>query len=333
MSNFELMIGDCSKILETFKPNSINAVCTSIPFWQQRTYESGLGREATRSEWSKGIVDIFEKIMAVLHPTGTAFVVVGETWTTKRSADIEISEVSLQAPYLAEDLRAFGWLVKSMVVIEYVNRTPQSQKNRPIQIHDYGILLAKSKNYFWDYVSSKDKGVTHDVLLKSVWSGTVEKAYVAPGQKTPHGSVYPTWIPRKFLSAAISLKGICPECKSPWTPIVSKPSGGSIGKSWNDHSSDETRGNKKTGSSQGYKPPVIEGWSKPCSCGSKTISRPTVLDPFTGTSTTGVAALDLNANYIGIDVDPESIKTSKYRLTERLETNKPMGITEQSSMF
>ena len=45
-----------------------------------------------------------------------------------------------------------------------------------------------------------------------------------------------------------------------------------------------------------------------------------VLDPFCGSSTTGVACKILNRNYIGIDIQPEFVELSKERLSHANET-------------
>jgi site-specific DNA-methyltransferase (adenine-specific) len=44
-----------------------------------------------------------------------------------------------------------------------------------------------------------------------------------------------------------------------------------------------------------------------------------VLDPFIGSGTTGVAALKLNRNFIGIEINPQYIKLAKERLKPWLE--------------
>ena len=42
----------------------------------------------------------------------------------------------------------------------------------------------------------------------------------------------------------------------------------------------------------------------------------TVLDPFVGSGTTSVAAIQLGRNYIGIDINPEYVETSRARVSE-----------------
>ena len=44
----------------------------------------------------------------------------------------------------------------------------------------------------------------------------------------------------------------------------------------------------------------------------------TVLDPFMGSGTTGVACKNLNRNFIGIELDPEYFKIAEKRINENL---------------
>jgi DNA modification methylase len=39
-----------------------------------------------------------------------------------------------------------------------------------------------------------------------------------------------------------------------------------------------------------------------------------VLDPFSGSGTTGLAALELNCSYLGFEIDPEQVEASNIRL-------------------
>ena len=43
-----------------------------------------------------------------------------------------------------------------------------------------------------------------------------------------------------------------------------------------------------------------------------------MLDPFCGSSTTGVAAVSLNRKYVGIDLEDDYLMTSKKRLEESI---------------
>src|SRR6185503_5070572 len=49
-----------------------------------------------------------------------------------------------------------------------------------------------------------------------------------------------------------------------------------------------------------------------------------VLDPFSGSGTTGIAALRLGCSYIGFEIDPEQVAASNTRLNEIAGTDLPL---------
>jgi site-specific DNA-methyltransferase (adenine-specific) len=57
------------------------------------------------------------------------------------------------------------------------------------------------------------------------------------------------------------------------------------------------------------------GWRPSCECGAETMPC-TVLDPFSGSGTTGLVAVANRSNYIGIELNPEYAAMSRRRLEE-----------------
>lgn len=49
-----------------------------------------------------------------------------------------------------------------------------------------------------------------------------------------------------------------------------------------------------------------------------------VLDPFSGSGTTGIAARRLGCSYIGFEIDPEQVEASNARLRTVIETDAPL---------
>jgi DNA modification methylase len=321
--------------LSTLPSGSAHALCTSVPYWRQRAYKGkgAYGQEVTREEWAENQVAVFHEARRVLRDDATAFVVVGEITTTRITDNLMPGEVSLQGPWLAERFRDDGWHVKSLVIIEFTNRPPRERLWGPVQAHEYGILLSKSeKNFFWDHLSSRERGVAHDRLLRSVWTGQVQAAWQSKRSKFKHGSTYPKWIVERYLAGAVSQGGVCANCGAPRRPIIQEARGGSKGKgSWHPHKNDAVHGNAKTVSSAGYEPAKITGWLQGCDCGAAD-ARPLVLDPYAGTSTTGVVAMTKDCDYWGCDIDRRCIAASTERLEEHAETLKtPLFDSEKAA--
>jgi hypothetical protein len=67
----------------------------------------------------------------------------------------------------------------------------------------------------------------------------------------------------------------------------------------------------------GFITPVqTTGWSPTCTCPNNLPIPAIVLDPFGGSSATGVACKLRNRNYIGIELNPEYCKLGEQRVRE-----------------
>jgi DNA modification methylase len=54
----------------------------------------------------------------------------------------------------------------------------------------------------------------------------------------------------------------------------------------------------------------------------------TILDPFMGSGTTGVACVNLNRNFIGIEIDEGYFKIAEKRINEAKQQTKLSGVLE-----
>lgn len=317
------------------------------------------GAEETPELWATNQCRVFREIKRVLRDDGVAWLINGDGYWSARSFagpghsaggafkrrhdnageavgkrlqkhhELKNGDLEFQIGYLIPRLRSDGWYLRAVVILQFENPTPESVSNRPVLSHQYALMLTKRqgsitksnpKGYFWDKVTSRESGVAHDRLMRTVWSGPVDHGYecVINGKTWRHTSIFPRWIPKKCLSGTISEEGCCPQCGVQWVPVYTKGKGGSTGEGWHDHDRDEIHGNAKKKSSKGYVPPSIKSWKPGCKCGQPAVpSR--VLDPYTGSSTTGVEALSKGADFVGIDNDSRAITVSKIRLAEHEE--------------
>jgi DNA modification methylase len=160
------------------------------------------------------------------------------------------------------------------------------------------------------------------VNKRSVWTVTT-----APYPEA-HFATYPPDLIKPGILAGTSAKGCCAECGAPWERIVKK-SGGTTGKSWHNHENDLVVGQSGGKASQAgfetdYRVETL-GWQPTCKCadirysGRGAIKQPssiipcTVLDPFAGSGTTGMVALELGRKAILIELNPAYCKLIERR--------------------
>lgn len=168
---------------------------------------------------------------------------------------------------------------------------------------------------------------------RSVWTTSLY------GYKEAHFATYPPSLITPCVLAGTSARGCCPKCGAPWKRIVKKEN--PIICSWAPGSRKrhlESKG--RHGATSAFNTDTIfeskaVGWEPTCGCGEDPIPC-TVLDPFSGSGTTGEVALKHNRSYIGIDLVPEYIKLQKKRFAPIMGTcseGKQETIPEDKDIF
>ena len=132
--------------------------------------------------------------------------------------------------------------------------------------------------------------------------------------KESHFAAWPTKLVEPMIRLGTSDYGVCPQCATPWTRnLVKEPVPADIQQQFEAARVATTRDTGRTdGHTQrkpNYRRKVLgEGWLPGCSCEQNEPVPATVLDPFAGSSRTGVVAQRLGRNYIGIDANPSYCK-------------------------
>jgi len=206
-------------------------------------------------------------------------------------------------------------------------KTPPAKVfDRPTRAIEYVFMFSKKDKYFYDYYAIMDDSETRkgtsrkfrgnnqegtfrndDTRVyedtgkrnkRSVWSVPVA-SYTSPTQKHGrHFAIFPPKLIEPCVLSSTSEYGCCVECKTPYFRKVKKV------KTLDDNS-------------KGYLTDIVhDKWEKKCKCKTKEVEECLILDPFCGTSTTGIVALGRNRNYIGIDINEEYLDISKERLEE-----------------
>lgn len=165
---------------------------------------------------------------------------------------------------------------------------------------------------------------------RSVWTVN-PKPY-----KGSHFAVWPPDLVRPMILAGTSAHGVCSKCGAPWTRVLEdnhQPNAYGAGGGPKAEQSEADRlaggvgrmdgGRRATsGSSFNNNPakrppsPQTTGWQPSCDCVDAQIIPATVLDPFSGSATTGMVALQEGRNYIGLDLNPDYLPLAEARVQD-----------------
>lgn len=141
-----------------------------------------LGLEETPEEYIEKLVDIFHEVRRVLSDDGTAWLNLGDTYSSggrgsyddqmisrtsgvaNRSAGIGRNTPSWAKPKdllgipwrVALALQQDGWWLRSDIIWSKPNPMPESVRDRPTKSHEYIFLLTKSAKYYYDYMAIMD---------------------------------------------------------------------------------------------------------------------------------------------------------------------------------
>ena len=243
-------------------------------------------------------------------------------------------------------LQADGWYVRSIIVWHKPAPMPESCTDRPTSAWEPIALMSKRQDYFWDADAINEQGTAEAGTVagyagysaraaaigrvacgneadgavafnsgtrnaRNVWR-IASEPWSDPGG-VDHFAAFPTEIPRRFVKAGTSEKGCCPKCLNPWERVVERTAM-VLDRSVRTHDKGQTRT-----SGTMVSPPTCKttGWRPTCDHGLDPIPC-TVLDPFSGTGSTGVAACQLGRNYIGCELFESYAEMSKRRIEQAL---------------
>jgi hypothetical protein len=138
--------------------------------------------------------------------------------------------------------------------------------------------------------------------------------------KGSHFAAYPIRLVEPLILAGTSEKGVCPHCGAPWVRVAKKESyitRPTIG-------SDDQKQKLNPGNAQGLErtgghvAQITEtiDWQPSCNCTNNIPVPAAILDPFSGSSATGVACKLHNRDYIGIELNPEYCELGRKRIRE-----------------
>lgn len=305
MLTAKVLVGDNRETLKRLPDKSVQTVVTSPPYWGLRDYgvENQIGLEHSPSAFIEELCLVFDEVCRVLKDDGTLWVNLGDSYASKHATGTTDGETGWKHGDLSKDYQARaggagkdGLKVKDIVGIPWRFAFAMQERgwylrqdiiwHKPNPMPE-SVTDRCTKAHEYIFLLTKNANYYFDHIAIKEAANTEPKArdknaegyqadYVGGERFSPGERVY----------GADGLRNK----RSVWSVTTSR---------------------YKDAHFATYPPELI----LPCIlAGSK--DNDLVLDPFSGSGTTGEVALKHNRNYIGLELNPEYAKLSEKRLTE-----------------
>lgn len=167
-----------------------------------------IGLETTPEEYVQRMVEVFREVRRVLHPTGSLWLNLGDSYASggrgtsehhtekmgqktgaaqalgpKRAPEGLKSKDLVGIPWrVAFALQADGWWLRVDCIWSKPNPMPESVTDRPTKSHEYMFLLAKSERYFYDAEACAEPAQTWKGAAGTFKRNNSKRQQVIPGQ-------------------------------------------------------------------------------------------------------------------------------------------------------
>lgn len=237
------------------------------------------------------------------------------------------------------------------------NPMPESVTDRPTKAHEYLFLLTKNEQYFYDAAAIKEAlehptakgtyGSKHQHAQNNQYShsgrdfdmaelgGRNKRSVWNVNTKPYRGAHFATWpedLVEPMILAGTGGTGCCSKCGASNKRIVEKeePEKPYEYKAVGIPGESDGRG-QRTGKLGPGLPVKEVFWEPGCDC-KDALKRCVVLDPFSGSATTGKVANDHGRDYIGLDANTEYLDMAVARLQNRAAPPSTESSEESSVM-
>jgi DNA modification methylase len=307
-----LYVGDASAVLTAMPGQSADCIVTSPPYWGKRDYgvAGQYGHETTPQAYVDTMREVFSQARRVLADDGTCWLNLGDSYsaggggatglhsylgshiTTHRASGLSPKNL-LGLPWrVAFALQDDGWILRNAIIWHKPNAMPESVRDRLNCRHELLFLLVKQPAYWFDL----------DPIRIPHTSGT-QRAMRERTACPPGGSGSRTRPPKY----------------GPATPQVTAARRYGGHRHTRGHPNGRNPGDVWPIPTHPYKGPHFAAYpiDLPLRCiaaGCKPSG--TVLDPFAGSGTTGLAAIQLGRKFTGIDLSPDFARLAADRIAK-----------------
>ena len=296
--------GDWLDKLKTLDAESVQCCVTSPPYWGLRDYgvHGQLGLEKTPEEYVEKMVSGFREVKRVLRNDGTLWLNLGDTYSSsgakgsggqkgKQATNVgsyfeDIAKNGRSTPGIepknlvgipwrvAFALQSDGWYLRQDIIWHKPNPMPESVTDRCTKSHEYIFLLTKSARYYYDNEAIKEQALDES-----------NKRYSYGYKK--HGFT-------QNVGSPIDKRIGTDKTPEQFTHLMGKRNRRSV---WSINTHSYSEAHFATFPQEIPRTCILAGSKE----------GDTILDPFTGSGTTGEVALKLNRNFIGIELNEKYV--------------------------
>lgn len=288
--------GDAAAVLASLPDQSVDCIVTSPPYFGLRDYgvDGQIGAEPSPAEFVAALVAVFREAHRVLADDGTLWLNLGDSYYSGRGAptkpdlknqarrpgvrsldkggaDWAKPKSLLGIPWrVAFALQDDGWILRNDIIWAKPNGMPNSVTDRLVTKHEHVFLLGKSPRYWFDLDPIRDP---HSEASIARYAKPIRFAHPSADSNGQRGQIDGGHIPERGVNPG-----------DVWT-IATQPF---------------------AEAHFAVMPPTLAERCIQAGC------KPggTVLDPFSGSGTTGLAASRHGRKYVGIDLNRDYLDLS-----------------------
>jgi len=303
MNTHRIIQGDCREALKQVADESIHTCVTSPPYFGLRSYNGGddeIGSEQEVHEYVKAMVDVFREVRRCLRPDGTLWLNLGDSYMSQKN--------------VAPPPQTIGGQRDMPTTIPGNRREQKGLKHKDLIGIPWRVAFALQADGWWlrqDIIWHKPNPMPESVedrctkAHEYIFLLSKKSHYYYDHEAIKEDAKYADCGRPSAKKGSFNAKGEPLPGQLPFRAIVEKKNKRSVWKV-------NTKGYKGAHFAVYPKNLILPCILAGCPEGGN------VLDPFTGSGTTAVVALENNRNFVGTELNPDYIKLAEKRIAHEI---------------
>ena len=161
-----LMLGDAARVLRQLPDACIDCAMTSPPYWGKREYENGgIGLEKDYRDYVEHLADVALQLKRVLRPEGSFWLNIGDSYQNKGLVGIP-----WRVAFALTDNQ--GWILRNSVIWNKVKSGMDNTTDRLGNCHENVFHFVKQAKYFYNADAIRSKPRAARIVNGAVVSAT-----------------------------------------------------------------------------------------------------------------------------------------------------------------